>query len=175
MLNTLDYGKDKIEEIAKKLNITEDYADAVWEDLEPIVFDLLDENWEIAEPYIPQRWKDELQGIADGAGGKVDYDLLRRVNMVPELIQAACTITGSWGEASADGKLYHLRALDFLPDAKISQFPAIIIYESTEPGSHTVANIGYLGLIGSLTAISKIGISVGEKVMYSLNPDNYPV
>jgi hypothetical protein len=32
-----------------------------------------------------------------------------------------------------------------------------------------------MGLIGSLTAISKIGISVGEKVMYSFNPDNYPV
>ncbi len=40
------------------------------------------------------------------------------------------------------------------------------MYEPTEEGSKTFANIGYLGLIGSLTAISKIGISVGEKVLW---------
>jgi hypothetical protein len=94
--------------------------------------------------------------------------------MLPELIQAACTIVGSFGEASVDGKLYHLRALDWEPTAQVNQFPSIVIYEPSEPGSKTFANIGYLGLIGSLTAISKIGISVGEKVMYA-KPGDYPV
>jgi len=42
----------------------------------------------------------------------------------------------------------------------------VIIYEPTEEGSNTFANIGYAGLIGVLTAMSKNGISVGEKVMY---------
>jgi len=32
-----------------------------------------------------------------------------------------------------------------------------------------------MGLTGSLTAISKIGISVGEKVMYNLHPGDYPI
>ena len=95
--------------------------------------------------------------------------------MLPELIQAACSVVGSWGPATADGKLYHLRALDWEPTAQVNQYPSVIIYESTEPGSHAFANIGYLGLIGSLTAISKIGISVGEKVMYSFDELNYPV
>ena len=63
---------------------------------------------------------DEFKGIADGSGGLVSEDLIRRINMVPELVQAACTIFGAFGNATADGKLYHLRALDFLPDAQIN-------------------------------------------------------
>jgi hypothetical protein len=50
----------------------------------------------------------------------------------------------------------------------------VIIYEPTEDGSKVFANIGYLGLIGTLTAMSKAGISVGEKVMYA-HPADYPV
>jgi hypothetical protein len=64
--------------------------------------------------------------------------------------------------------------LDWEPTAPVNQYPSVIIYESTEEGSKTFANIGYMGLIGSLTAISKIGISVGEKVMYA-RPGDYPV
>jgi hypothetical protein len=174
MQNMLEYGKSKVEELGRKLNISDDYSDAVWEDIEPILFDLLDKNYEIALPYIPERYIDELQGIVDGSGGMVDHDLIRRINMLPELIQAACSVVGSFGEASVDGKLYHLRALDWEPTAQVNQYPSIIIYESTEPGSKPFANIGYLGLIGSLTAISKIGISVGEKVMYAAH-GVYPV
>ena len=68
----------------------------------------------------------------------------------------------------------HLRALDWDATSPINQFPTIIFYEPTETGSKPFANIGYLSLIGSLTAISKIGISAGEKVM---NPDTneFPV
>lgn len=29
---------------------------------------MLDINWQIALQYIPQRFQDEIQGIADGAG-----------------------------------------------------------------------------------------------------------
>jgi hypothetical protein len=115
-----------------------------------------------------------MQGIADGSNGLVDVQLLRRGNMVPELTQAACTILGAYGEATADGKLYHLRALDWEPTAYVNQYPAVIFYEPTEEGSKAFANIGYMGLIGSLTAISKIGISVGQKVMYA-GPGDYPV
>jgi len=61
-----------------------------------------------------------MQGIADGSGGKVDIDLLRRVNMIPEITQAACSVIGAWGPATADNKLYHLRALDWDGDAPIS-------------------------------------------------------
>ena len=38
-----------------------------------------------------------------------------------------------------------------------------------------MANIGYSGLIGVLTGISKNGMSVGEKVMYDRTPSAYPI
>lgn len=95
--------------------------------------------------------------------------------MLPELIQATCTALGVWGPATEGNKLYHMRALDWEPLAQVNQYPAIVMYQPTEAGSHNVANIGYLGLIGSLTAISKHGISAGEKVMYVDDPTAYPV
>lgn len=98
-----------------------------------------------------------------------------RANMIPEITQAACTVFGAWGEATADGKLYHLRALDWMPDAPVNKYPSVILYESTEEGSHPFVNIGFLGLIGSLTAMSKHGISIGEKVFWVADPSQYPV
>lgn len=70
--------------------------------------------------------------------------------------------------------MYHLRALDWDTFAPINQFPTVIFYDSTEKGSQPFANIGYLGSIGTLTAISKIGISAGEKVMIVNDPSFYP-
>lgn len=173
--NLQGYGYSKVYEFLSKLGVPTLMIDYVYNQLEPFVFYLLDLNWQIVQPYTPQRFVDEIKGIADGSNGTVSETLLRRANMLPELTQAACTIFGSFGAASQDGKLYHLRALDWEPTAPVNQFPAVIIYEPTEEGSTgAFANIGYLGLIGSLTAISKLGISVGEKVMYA-RPGDYPV
>lgn len=104
-----------------------------------------------------------MQGLADGSG--ISFERIRRANMLPELIQAHCTVLGAWGPATTDGKLYHLRALDWDAFAPINEYPIVIIYEPTEEGSQTFANINYLGWIGTLTSMSKTGISVGEKVM----------
>ena len=58
-----------------------------------------------------------------------------------------------------------MRALDWDHNAPVDKYPSIIIYESTEAGSQTFANIGFLGMIGILTGMAKNGISIGEKVM----------
>jgi len=84
--NLLRYGQSEIYKVANALNISTFAAEIVWEELEPVAFNLLDLNYDVALPYIPQRFIDELQGIHDGSGGKVDLELLRRVNMLPELI-----------------------------------------------------------------------------------------
>lgn len=130
---------------------------------------LMDINWVVALPWIPQRFQDEIQGAADGSG--IPVKVIRRVNILPELTQAHCSVVGAWGSAAtADGKLYHLRALDWEAYSPINQFPTVILYEPSEEGSKPFANIGYLGMIGALTAISKIGITVGEKVMIVDDP-----
>ena len=108
-----------------------------------------------------------MQGIHDGSKGVADFKLLRRINFLPEIIKAACSIVGAWGPATEDGKVYHLRALDWDSKAPISNYPAIVIYTPSEENSNTFANVGFLGMLGILTGISKNGISMGEKVLYT--------
>ena len=141
----------------------------------PVAYTALDLNWLVAFAYIPKRFEDEMQGIAAGSKGVVDYVKLRRINFIPELTRAACTIMGVNGAATLDRKLYHLRTLDWAPTAGVNQYPAIIIYNPSEAGSNVFANIGYLGIVGTITGMSKIGITVGEKVMYVKSPNDYPV
>jgi len=45
------------------------------------------------------------------------------MNMIPELIKAACTIAGTWSEATVDEKLLTLRALDWESSAPINRYP----------------------------------------------------
>ncbi|TNV78496.1 hypothetical protein FGO68_gene1350 [Halteria grandinella] len=141
--------------------------------IEPLVLFSLDVDYLVTWIYTPERYAEEMRGIVAGSGGKISYRHLQRFNLFAELSRAHCTILGAWGDATADGKLYHLRTLDWNPTAKVNEFPAIIIYEPSEAGSQQFANIGYLGLIGSLTAMSRIGISVGEKVMYRKDGIDY--
>ena len=61
-----------------------------------------------------------MEGIVDGANGEVDPDILRRINMIPELTKAACTILGTWGSSTFDNKLYHFRAMDWASDVEVS-------------------------------------------------------
>lgn len=47
----------------------------------------------------------------------MDYNLLLKANLFPELCRAVCSIVGAWGNATADGNLLQLRALDYFAEA----------------------------------------------------------
>ena len=127
-----------------------------------------------AAAYTPQRFIDEMKGMADGSKGAISYVDIRRANMIPELFQAHCSIVGAWGVASKD-RLLHLRALDWDTTAPINRFPSVTIYQPNIPGANEFAVIAYVGVLNALTGISKNGISVGEKVMGDLDhADNPP-
>ena len=61
-----------------------------------------------------------MKGIAEGSNGTVSETMVIRANMLPELTQAACTVFGAYGAATADNKLYHLRALDWEATAQVN-------------------------------------------------------
>jgi len=44
-----------------------------------------------------------MKGVADASGA--NYNQLLLLNLFPELIRAACTIAGIWGDASKTGNL----------------------------------------------------------------------
>ncbi|CAF5072801.1 unnamed protein product, partial [Rotaria sp. Silwood1] len=60
--------------------------------------------------YTPPWYDEERQGLAAGSG--VLYKDSRRLNLLPELINAACSILGTWSESTISSTLLHLRSLD---------------------------------------------------------------
>lgn len=114
-----------------------------------------------------------MRGISEGSG--IPLQTIIRANILPELTQAHCSVLGAWDVGTEDNRLLHLRTLDWNAFAPINEYPTVIFYEPTEEGSHPFVNIGFLGSIGTLTAMSQIGISVGMKVMVVTNHAFYPV
>ena len=103
-----------------------------------------------------------MKGIAKGSG--IPVKTWRRLNLIPELLKASCSIGGWWGEATASGKLIQLRALDWEEHAPIAKFPMIAVYHSNEEGSVPFANIAWVGFLGSLTGYSSAKIGVSERL-----------
>lgn len=127
-----------------------------------IIKRLLDLNYIITKKYTPQRWDDEFNGMAKGSG--IPAKNWRRINLVPELLKASCSIGGWWDKATESGSLLQLRALDWEEHSPISKFPLITVYHPTEAGSVPFANIAWVGLVGSLTGYSSAKIGVSERL-----------
>jgi len=118
----------------------------------------LDEVWKLMEPYIDDRFKEEMRGLADGSG--VDLRTIRRAHAIPELSEYHCTFFAAWGEATADGHLHQIRALDYATEAGIQNHPALIIYRPE--GRNAFAAVSWVGFIGVVTGMNEKGIVMSE-------------
>ena len=114
---------------------------------------LLRWNHYITLPHTPKRFLDEYAGIAAGSG--LDYFQMIEVNMIPEYTRAGCSIIGAWGKATANGHLVQLRALDWDVRNPMNKYPILVVYNLTEKGSHPFVNIGFTGVVGSITGFSE--------------------
>lgn len=103
-----------------------------------------------------------MKGIAKGSG--IPVKTWRRINLIPELLKASCSIGGWWGKSTQSGQLLQLRALDWEEHAPIAKFPLIAVYHPTEEGSVPFANIAWVGFLGSLTGYSSARIGVSERL-----------
>ena len=122
---------------------------------------VLDLNVEITRKYTNPRYLEEARGMADGA--KMGVKPLLRLNVFPELVKAACTVAGIWGDASKSRNTLHMRALDWDSANPINKFPIISVYHPSDKNLNKHANMAWVGFIGSLTGISE-KVSMGEKV-----------
>ena len=127
----------------------------------PLLKKILSLNVFITKRYTNPRYYEELKGIAKASW--VSFNEIAGVNLLPELVKAACTVAGIWKEASADLRTLHMRALDWDYKNPINKYPLITVYHPSDEKLQTHANVGWVGLIGSLTGISK-KVSLGEKV-----------
>ena len=119
----------------------------------------LDKAWESVSPYIKDRFKEELKGVADGSG--VSLKTLQRAHMIPVLGDYACSGVAVWGNASEDGHLYQIRNLDFTMHARLQKNPVIVVYLPDEGHAHVLPT--FAGYIAAHSGMNDHGIVLSEK------------
>ncbi len=108
------------------------------------------------EPFIPQKYQEEMAGMAETSG--ISLEEIRLTNVFPALFH--CSGFAVWGKATVDGKLYHGRVLDYITDLGLQYHALVCIFQPE--GSNGFANIGYAGFIGSVSGMNDQQVAIGE-------------
>ena len=98
--------------------------------------------------YVPERFFEEMRGIADGAG--MDVQDIIAANFIPELFH--CSGFALSGSATKDGTLYHGRILDYGCDWKLQEHAVLTVAEPE--GKIPFVNVTYAGFVGSVTGMN---------------------
>jgi len=106
--------------------------------------------------YVPERFFDEMRGVADGAG--LDVQDIIVANFIPELFH--CSGFAISGSATKDGTLYHGRILDYGCDWRLQEHAVLTIAEPR--GKIPFVNVTYAGFVGSVTGMNAERVSIGE-------------
>ncbi len=118
----------------------------------------LDEAWRTMEPFMSERFQEELRGLAEGSG--LSLELLRRVHMVPVISEYSCSGVAIWGPATRTGHLYQIRNLDYSTGSQLQDFPGVVIYIPKVGIPHI--NPSFAGSIGCHTGMNAEGITLTE-------------
>src|SRR5262245_6334519 len=95
--------------------------------------------------FVPPEYLEELAGRSAGTGIKLED--VQVGNFLPELFH--CSGFAIMNTATADGKLYHGRVLDYAIDWGLQDHAVIIVYEPD--GGIPFVNVSYAGFIGCVT------------------------
>lgn len=117
---------------------------------------MIDSIARIQQKFVPQKYYDELRGLA--AGADLKYEDAVAGNFIPEMFH--CSGFAIMNSATKDGTLYHGRVLDYAIDWQLQEHAVLIVAEP-DAGVPFV-NVTYAGFIGSVTGMNAKSISVGE-------------
>ena len=107
-------------------------------------------------PFISGRTYRELDALAAASG--LPTQEVRLANFFPELFH--CTGFAIHGEATAGGRIFHGRVLDYLRGVGLEQNATVMVFQPDQ--GHAWVNVGYAGFIGTVTAMNEKQISIGE-------------
>jgi hypothetical protein len=108
------------------------------------------------DKHIPQDHKTEINALAESLGQ--DRELMQALNVFPELFH--CSGFAVFDSATADGKLYHGRVLDYM--TAIGLQDAATTFIVAVDGKIPFANVGYASFTGSVSGMNQQAISLGE-------------
>lgn len=117
----------------------------------------LESAWRQANPYVPPEIREELRGLSDASG--VPLRELKRLHAVPDRTYS-CASFAAWGRATADGRLIHLRNLDWNINAGIQRYAVVFLVRPAD--GHAFLNLGWAGFVGALTGVNDAQVSVGQ-------------
>jgi len=117
----------------------------------------LDQAWRQAQPYVPADYLEELQGLSETSG--VPLKDLYRLHAIPDRTYS-CSNFAAWGDATRDGRLIHMRNLDWNIGAGIQRHAVIFVVRPE--GKRPFVSVGWAGLIAVLTGINDAQLSVGQ-------------
>ena len=118
--------------------------------------DDLRDAYKRGSPYIPEKYQEEMEGLAETSG--ISIEEIRLTNVFPALFH--CSGFALFDSATVDGKLYHGRILDYITELGLQYYPVVQILKPD--GSYAFANIGYAGFIGSVTGMNEHQVAFGE-------------
>jgi hypothetical protein len=143
---------------------------AIQEQLDRQIFDRL-------ERFVPQAYRDELRGIADGSG--LDYGLVYRGNFLSELGQitagrggpatlgsaGGCTGFAVGGRATLDGRLLHGKNTDYLGVGVWDRHPTLVFCRPDD--GYAYVKVSSAGLIKCNSCMNEHGITLGGHILFS--------
>lgn len=106
--------------------------------------------------FVPDRFFEEMQGVADGAG--MDVQDIVIANFIPELFHCSGFALGR--STTKDGRVYHGRVLDYGCDWRLQEHAILTVAEPE--GRSPFVNVTYAGFVGSVTGMNAEKISIGE-------------
>ena len=142
--------------------------------------ELFAEVYERMRPHIPQKYIEEMHGLAHGArmplhvvhhlhilpsigewGGKREIGEILKQMMSGELGTSCSNLAGS-AAATKDGNIYAVRILDWGLHriSKLHKYPLLTVGVPNEGNPY--CNIGWCGFLGAVSGINAQGITLGE-------------
>jgi hypothetical protein len=120
--------------------------------------------------HLPQDYREEMQGMADGAG--MSFEDVVVSNTMPAVLNIAfaeaCCEISLWGNATANGELLHVRSWDwnlYLTDPETGtslQENMVMIVRTPEDGYASLSVPEFPGAVTSWNGVNENGIVVGE-------------
>jgi len=117
----------------------------------------LDRGWKAGQPFVSADVLEELRGLSDGSG--VPLRDLYRLHALPDRTYT-CSNFAAWGVRTQDGRLIHLRNLDWNIGAGIQHHPVIFVVRPA--GKHAYINVSWAGFIGVLSGVNDATVSIGQ-------------
>lgn len=128
------------------------------------------------EKFVPEEYREEMRGIAEGAG--VPYELVLGMSVhVDYFAVLGCSTFVATGDATTDGKLIEGRNLDWAQGGlrDLDKFSSLVVFKPA--GGHSFVSVIYPGIVGVLTGFndSKFTAELNFSMAKKNDPEGMPI